>query len=67
MSRHNFNYFANQEFGHIDPRFDLGYGRFMANRGVTKEHDSERGEVRSRFERRAKVKKMKRDQRYLGD
>jgi hypothetical protein len=67
MSRHNYNYFVDQEFGHVDPRFDQGYGRFMANARPEGKRSQRDTEARRRVEKRAKDKKMQRDLRYLGE
>lgn len=65
MSRHNYNHYVAQGQGQVDPRFDLGYGRFMATGRNQRQRDYD--EAREKVENRARFKKMKRDQRRLGE
>lgn len=66
MSKHNYDHYRATGQGHIDPRFDLGHGRFLTTgRGSKRTAKSET--ARTRVENRARNKQRQRDERYLED
>lgn len=67
MSKHNYNHIHATGEGQVDPRFDQGYGRFMAGSRHNNRRAERDSDARDRVEKRSKGKKMKRDLRFLGE